>query len=53
MSELQKALSESRMKLFEERQMLLKYRAENESLLERHGEDQRRVNELVGLANPV
>lgn len=52
-AELQKALSDARTKLYEERQITLKFKAENESLQMRTNEDHKRISELVGIVEPV
>ena len=52
-AELQKALSDARCKLYEERQVTLKLKTENEGLHSRTNEDNKRIQELVGIVEPV
>ena len=52
-ADLQRALSDARLKLFEEKQISLKLSAENEQLLERADCDGRKIGELMNVCNPV
>lgn len=52
-ADLQRALSDSRLKLFEEKQMGLKLSSENEQLAERADMDTRKIGELVDACNPM
>lgn len=50
---LQKDLSDNRMRLFEERQVILKLQNENNQLKKKHGLDQEVMNTLVNYCNPI
>ena len=52
-ADLQRTLSETRLKLFEERQLKLKVKAENEQLQDRADSDKRKISELMSVCNPV
>lgn len=52
-AELQKSLSDSRTKLYDERQITLKYKAENDSLMTKTSDDYKRINDLIGIVEPV
>jgi hypothetical protein len=50
---MQKDLSDNRMRLFEERQLVLKLQNENNQLTRKHGLDQKVMNTLVAHCNPI
>jgi coiled-coil domain-containing protein 77 len=52
-AELQKSLSDARTKLYDERQITLKLKAENDSLIIRTTQDSQKIHELVGIVEPV
>lgn len=52
-AELQKSLSDARTKLYDERQITLKLKAENDSLIIRTTQDCQKIHELVGIVEPV
>lgn len=50
---MQKDLSDNRMRLFEERQLILKLQNENNQLKRKNGLDQQVMNTLVAHCNPI
>lgn len=52
-ADLQRALSDARLKLFEEKQLKLKYQNENEQLNDRVFDDRKKIGELMNICKPV
>ncbi len=52
-SELQKSLSEAKLSLYNERQLVLKLARENDDLKVKELEDRRKISELMSLNDPV
>ena len=52
-SELQKALSESHLAVYDEKRMLLALQRENEVLIKQEVEDRRKIEELLSLTEEV
>lgn len=52
-AELQKSQSDSRTKLYDERQITLKQKAENDTLAQKTTDDYKKINDLIGIVQPV